>query len=1171
MSHDQEIDLTKKELYSLKSDEFIKRDLTQDIFSKHIRDFLNIHTHQIFCRNFFNADATHKGLILEHDTGTGKTITACAIIMTFIKAYKKSYESIASKTTSYGLEKIATLENETPYVLIVGFEGTQDAFFRELTAYPEFGYVTPMERDQFIRAKQATERMDATIDDQRRYRELYLKFRRRLSDKSNGGFFDFKGFQELVNHIFDTSGADISLDYIEKEATSSGKTVAEVFNGLIENGTFRPRKENLMKYKNALVVVDELHNTYNSVGKNSRGIVLQYIIDNVPGIRFLGLSATLLNSSPAEFVDVLNYLLPDKLRRDSYFVELHGSMKFARPSVPEELGRLSYGYFSFLKDSNPKYYPRLILEGEPLYTQTGEVKYQRFYKVPMSRELQEAHETVVQEHGIDPDTGRIRVPINSEIVFDMTLPLPTSEKNIGKDASKDTEKITNKIKYVYSTDQVGRILANAPTDFLDRNGINIVRDAEGIRMTGPFLTSVNLLRWSPKYNKMLEVLLGAKGKCVIFHKKVRGSGVLLIEEILKTNGYIGEDTEPHADSICNICQKKMSAHKQIKDHIFVPTRYALVYGQNKSDIPGILQRYNAATNSTGSRCKILIGSKVIRESYDFKDVRHMFMVDCPVNISMTLQIYGRAVRKNSHINLDPEDRTVSIHTFVSMINPDFPTTVKDSAEAQRYKIKMDAYLLIQQVDKYRHAYAIDASINKGTIWPTGNPGKDSLGALYYEPIYNVADHLSLDDLRTDTFRARKFFTYEISTLSMIIKRLFINKNIWTYKELWKTVLDPPFPVETNPKLFDESLFMITLSQLVNAPNFNVDNTDSGNIPMSVLVNRLVDPAERRVTLETGVFRIVHSIQSNTTKMDSVNIGKDNATGKNTCDIKDGYYILVPCDSQGQPVVDAGIYDQRPPGSTRRYLNIDRLIAGSHTTKKYIKGRSDIIKSLDGLDSIEDFADFLLTWPVNIQELFIQDCIKINARAKVADISDRDSKALKEVSQLILSGLQLMGATITFEEMKTYKLAPKYYTKDYQMDTIVGYESLESVRIMTQDGTFVDIAKTILNRMEIFREVQPVIGYIEDLPGSPPKFKIRKSIDNDTTNSRDSTERGIVCHTKTKEQLLELMNDLNIKTTVHRTKTYCREIFMNLLDKEIEARETFSKNKYMYSWWNKVPL
>jgi len=1178
LSSSAEIDLMRKELYSLKSNEFVKRDLTSDVFSRHMRDFLNIHTHQLFCRNFFNADSKYRGLILEHDTGTGKTMTACAIIKTFLAAYKKMYETISAKTTTYGLEKMATLESETPYVLIVGFEGTQEAFFRELTNYPEFGFVTPIERDNFVRAKHATERSDATADDHRRYRDMYLKFRRRLTDKSAGGFFNFKGFQELVNYIFDTSNAEVSLDYIEREAASSNRPVSEVFDDLIAQGVFRPRKENINRFKNSLIVADELHNTYNSAGKNSRGIVLQYLIDNVPGVRFLGMSATLLNSSPAEFIDVLNYLLIEKLRREDFFIASPGGVQFTRSSVPEELGKLSAGFFSFLKDSNPKYYPRLILAGEEIITETGPIKYQRFDKVPMSREQQIAHETVISEHGIDPDTGRIRVPINSEIVFDMTLPLPTADtdsKSEGK-ATKDKSRHSATEKYVSSSDQVTRILATANTDFLDTYGINVNRDQNGYRLSGPFLANTpdGLQRWSPKYSRMLDILDKSHGKCVIFHKKVMSSGVLIIEEILKTNGYIGEGVEPHDSTKCVYCGHTLKEHtakdksKKIPSvgvniqnsepdfadhtlsdgHQFAPARYMLVYGQNKAEVPGILQRYNSQTNSDGTRFKVLIGSKVIRETYDFKDVRHMIIVDKPTNISMTLQIYGRSVRKNSHIALHDVDRDVTIHTIVSVVNPAYSSTVRDSAEVQRYKAIMDAYIMIQAIDKYRHAYAIDASINRGTIWPTGNPGKDSLGALYYEPINAVEDGLSLDDLHINTFRSNKFFAYEIGTLSMIIKRLFINKSIWTYDELWKTCRDPPFPVETNPHFFDEDLFMVTLSQLVNAPNFSIDIGDTGTMPMSILVNRLVDPSERRITLGDGIYRIVH------------------CNSLDTKSIRTGYYIMVPCDKDGNPVVDADIFDQRPPQESRRRLGIDSLLAGSHALKRYIKTRPSIIESLSDATELEDFADFLLSWPVAIQEYFIQDCIRVQAKFKITDISDPDLRRLKECSMLVLSGLELMGSTVTYDELKLYKLSGKYYTKEYPADNIMGYESLESIKIITPDGSFIDIGKTTLNRMEVFRETGAIIGYIEDSPGAPAKFKLRK-----VTLEGEERERGIVCSTKTKEQLLDILSQLGITPSAHRTKTYCREIFMTLLDLEIEAREKSSKNKFLYAWWNKVQV
>lgn len=1308
-------DLLRKELYSLKADEFEKRDISPDIFSRNMRDYLNVHTHQLFCRNFFNADSKQKALILEHDchaagtkvlvlvpgtsyngilkdvvdvqvgdvlftqsglsivtslstgvqdsvilsftigsfsynitcnndhlvtvrnpngliqdikasdligintgfgllrpwatgygsalflngfsirfqkydprtvpdlelrtyaslcgyqfvnvgtvmdpyyrvtqdkvqsvpfvgiasgsityygfslspvlgitgetskryilesgiithnTGTGKTLTACAIIKTFLETYKRMYAVLESKNTNYGHEKLSELQGSTPYVLIVGFEGTQEAFFRELTNYPEFGFVTPEERNQLHMYKMNSEKGDATFDDQRRYRELYLKIRKRLTDKSQGGFFDFKGFQELVNFLFDVSRADVSLDFIEKESARSGRTVQEIFDEMIKSGQFRPRQENLNRYKNSLIVTDELHNTYNSVGKNSRGIVLQYLLDNIPGVRFLGLSATLLNSSPAEFIDVLNYVLPEKIRRDDFFAEDQGKLVFKDPEVPEKLGLLSKGYFSFLKDSNPKYYPRMTFSGTELVTETGPVKYQKFIQVPMSRELQEAHEKVIQEHGLS-QSGRIQVPVNSEVIFDATLPTPDG--------------------LLTSSDQVSRVIGHASQSFLDKAGLTIYRDNDGIRLGGPLFFRKNLERWSPKYARLLDSLDEVSGKCVIFHKKVRSTGVLMIEEILKSNGFIGMTSEPHGMTKCSKCLSFLKDHKK-KDHEFIPMRYLLAYGQNKSEVPGILARYNSAGNSDGHLYKVLIGSKVIRESYDFKDVRHMFIVDCPVSISMTLQIYGRAVRKNSHIRLPPEDWTVTIHNIVHVVNPEFPSSVKDSAESQRYKIKMDMYLMIQEIDKYRHMYAVDAPINRGTIWSKGDPGHASLGALYFDPKETVPDHLSLDQLHQDKFKANKFFKYEINTMILMIKRLFLRRRVWTYLELLQAIRNPEFAVETNPKLFDEDLLRLALSRLVNSPNFN----DSGNetqLPVSILVSRLADPEERRIILETGIFRIIYTVN------------------------QDEYFTMVPCDSRGAPVVDAGIMDQGIPTDSRRVLGVDSLLAGSHVQKKYSKIKDSMIQSCLSED-LEDFAEFLLSWPVEFQELFIQDCIRVGIEG-----SKKAGRDMSDAANLVLSGLDLLGTTITFSDLVLYKQDSKFFKKTLPGPTVIGYESSESLKIINQDGQFTDISKTVFNRMDIFRPTGSHIGIIESGIGQSPKFKIKEN--------QGSDRQGIVCHTKTKEQLVGIMHSLGIKPDSHRTKAYCRDIFMKLLDLEIDARENEKKDKFLYFWWNKL--
>ncbi len=1185
------------------------------------------------------------GGILTHNTGTGKTITACNIIATYIDAYRKTYDNLARKTTLYGLEKMAYLDEATPCVLIVGFEGTQDAFFRELTNYVAYGFVTPQERDQLQRMRSIVDRSEATADDHRRLKEFTSRLRRRLSDKSAGGFVDFKGFQELVNFIFEVKNKDISLDYIEKESISRDVPASVIFDELIATGALRPRTENIRKYDRSLIVVDELHNTYNSRGKNSRGIVLEYLIRETRDSRFLGLTATLLNASPAEMVDVLGYIEAAKneplstgdtltasqgntltasqgnevtaaqkrsLRREDYFITVNGRDAFISPDVPEKLGRMSEGYFSYLRDSDPRYYPRvnfmgdeLILTGRP---SPGVIKYQRFWKVPMSRELQLAHDKVITEHGMDD--GRVRVPIQSEIIFDITFPIP------GNDPSDQRD--DRQVDYLTSADQVSRILQTAPKEFLDAHGIAIHRDADGLYVTGPILMTKEsrdfmatmkkkdvtsstkksserqdnpsgrqdnnfhgLEVYSPKYTRFLSLLSETKGKCMAFHKRVRGSGVILIAEILKLNGYVHDDAEPTMASICSQCSSRLRDHgrEAHKDHAFTAARFLMAYGQNKSEMPRILQKFNSPLNTDGSRYKLLVGSKVIRESYDFKAITDIFMLDEPNNISMTLQVYGRAVRKNSHAALPIDERVVNIHTLVYTVNPAYPSLSPDAAQAQRYKLHMDDYVLIQEVDRARRKYAIDAAINAATIWghrrgdrqgdSRGNLAerqsdsldKPTLGPLPFTPVNDVPDGLTLDELQTASFRSRRYFRYEMDMIGVIIKRLFMSKHVFTYADLVKSIRSPPFTVQVNTALIDEALIRIVLAMMVNSPKL------AGTLPSatpSLLMASLTNPVERRVILEDRVYRIAH-------------VGDDSPTRRDDdTDVTSGLYILAPCTPDGDVIVDALIDQQPPPTTTRRIVSVDRLISESHNVRRYATLReSMILETADGTE-MEDFARFLLSYPVAHQQLLIEDCIRWDVFGVTTKNAPGDipRQKIRGCIDLVLSGMHALGATVTYHEIKLYKQADKYLPSGTSSsgkknggaiptservipdDAIVGYETIESIRILTTDGTFADVSKTIFNRTPDFRDMPPVIAFIEDVPGDKPRYKIRGA----------DEVIGIVCRTKPKEQLASLLREIGIPTQDGKTRTYCHDLLMHLIDAEAAEREEMTKNKYFYGWW-----
>ena len=75
------------------------------------------------------------------------------------------------------------------------------------------------------------------------------------------------------------------------------------------------------------MVCDEIHNVYNSVKKNNWGIAIQYIIDNIPSLKCIYMSATPINNNPSEIVDVLkeNYqmietVVVDAVKNGSFLI-----------------------------------------------------------------------------------------------------------------------------------------------------------------------------------------------------------------------------------------------------------------------------------------------------------------------------------------------------------------------------------------------------------------------------------------------------------------------------------------------------------------------------------------------------------------------------------------------------------------------------------------------------------------------------------------------------------------------------------------------------------------------------------------------------------------------------------------------------------------------------------
>lgn len=303
---------------------------------------LQLRSYQTFVVNFMSPDTPYNRLLMKHNTGSGKTITAISLSLKFIEYFKKNENNIGS-------------------IFVISFEGARKSFQKDLLKYPQFGFIDKTEISLWNILKQKSNNSD---NDYKELVDYTNRIRRRLINRTGNGYFVFIGYKELVNKIFIAKKGitDLSEEEIRKG---------------IADKSIQINKSYLNTFENSLMVCDEIHNVYNSVKKNNWGIAIQYIIDNTPSLKCLYMSATPINNNPGEIVDVLNLLLPPKQRIQKKDLFENNTLK------PEALGiisKLSKGRVSYLLEKNIKFFPSKSFIGEPIHG----IKYLKFIRNDMS-------------------------------------------------------------------------------------------------------------------------------------------------------------------------------------------------------------------------------------------------------------------------------------------------------------------------------------------------------------------------------------------------------------------------------------------------------------------------------------------------------------------------------------------------------------------------------------------------------------------------------------------------------------------------------------------------------------------------------------------------------------------------------------------------------------------
>jgi hypothetical protein len=659
-------------------------------------------------------------------------------------------------------------------------------------------------------------------------------------------------------------------------------------------------------------------------------------------------------------------------------------------------------------------------------------------------------------------------------------------------------------------------------------------------------------------------------------------------------------------------------------HVFKPVRFVMAHSNiDKATLEHSLELYNSSENSLGENFMILVGSKIIKESYDLKAIQHVLIMSRPDNISTFIQIRGRAIRKNSHADLPFELRKTRILVFVSSISPREKAL---SYEELKWKDKVDSFSVIQKIEKVLHENAIDAVTNQELI-------KNSLsyGDEFTPLAFNIpkAKEIPLSKLNLSTYNVYHRKT-EIDLIKFIIKRLFIEISpCWKRNDLFKAIRAPPegYENEINTTLFSEENFNIALYDLVwqDVPSeIDVHQDLPDENPRYIkgieerVIDKLFDSTDKIITLPQLQDSVI------------VSVGE--------------YYILFPYNHRtNKPEVDIETPYRIIKSSPLQSINMNEFIRNKQIDFDYDDKKKIFYRKYSDT-SIEHMENVICEYGLTFHIKFLEECIEYVFRAwtdptiVMHEYHDFYFKMLYYYDLFSLVVWAYTAKPRVFQNYTKYaipvrssdiklKVLNKYEKRKEEIDDISPDETsdMASSGIINMlkssinrtsnvwlpqefrenfDKTLADVSALFIGKKkksksinktsgdklpighfiskfpklyhpergwtedpsyiqseQTFVENDTIIGYDDKaVMGVHVKFKLRKPIHN-ITKYKDSRliEKGTVCKSKSKEYLLDVCKKLDITIP---PKAAVEELCMLIRSKliRLELKERIKKTK-----------
>ena len=633
--------------------------------------------HQQFVKNYLSVNTPYNTLLLYHGLGTGKTCSAIGVteeMRNYMKQMGITRRMIIVASPNVQENFRAQLFDERKLKKTNGIwhmEGCSGQnFLREINPMN----MKNMDRDKVIRIVQRT----------------------------INAYYVFMGYVEFAN-------------YIDK--------VSSVPDDLPEERAARLKKKKLEKaFLQRMIVIDEVHNIRMSDDNKQKRVAnsLMGLIDEVPGMKLLLLSATPMFNSYKEIVWLLNLMNKNDRRptiamKDIFDTDGNLLVNEAGEEVGKEmLLAKSRGYVSFVRGDNPYTFPFRILPqlfapensylvnpgSYPSKTMVQTalaqgMEYLDTYRVTIGDEQWKGYQEYKVAEQPDAESMErfgytaLQKPLEA---LNMVYPLrKTAPQDTETESKPEQARGPN---YAVGKDGLDAIMTHK-TSKTPPLKYDYEYRSEVERDFGRIFSPGIIGKFSSKIKTICDAISNSKGIVLVYSQYIDG-GLVPMALALEEMGLIKRTGRP--------LLKRSDEERRAKP----VGGYVMITGdkQLSPDNAKDVKLASSLENTNGELIKVILISKAGSEGLDFKNIRQVHVMEPWYNTNRTEQIIGRAVRTCSHINLPFLDRNVMIYLYGTQLPDD-----SEAADLYVYRLAERKALQIGAVTRVLKEGAVDCLLN----------------------------------------------------------------------------------------------------------------------------------------------------------------------------------------------------------------------------------------------------------------------------------------------------------------------------------------------------------------------------------------------------------------------------------------------------------------------------